>query len=107
MGGASLLEKEPRPLPGYERVEPAQHYFRFRREEFLAHYHKRSNVETAFSMVKAKFGGAERSRTPVAQVNESLLKFICHNTCVLIQESYELGIAAVFARDTTLPKNPN
>lgn len=32
------------------------HYFMYNREEFLAHYHKRSNVETAFSMIKAKFG---------------------------------------------------
>ena len=24
------------------------HYFMYNREEFLAHYHKRSNVETAF-----------------------------------------------------------
>jgi hypothetical protein len=31
------------------------HLFQFRRDEFLAHYHKRSNVETTFSMIKAKF----------------------------------------------------
>lgn len=34
------------------------HYFSFKREEFLRHYHKRSNVESTFSMVKAKFGDA-------------------------------------------------
>jgi len=32
------------------------HYYSFKREEFLVHYHKRSNVETTFSMIKAKFG---------------------------------------------------
>jgi transposase len=31
------------------------HYFQFRRTEFLAHYHKRSNVESTFSMMKRKF----------------------------------------------------
>ena len=46
------------------------HYYNLNRAEFLAHYHKRSNVETTFSMIKAKFGPAVRSKTPVAQVNE-------------------------------------
>ena len=32
------------------------HYYSFKRAEFLVHYHKRSNVETTFSMIKAKFG---------------------------------------------------
>ncbi len=30
------------------------HYFMFRREEFLAHYHKRSNVESTFSHDEAE-----------------------------------------------------
>ena len=30
------------------------HYFQFRRDEFLAHYHKRSNVESAWT---SAFGG--------------------------------------------------
>jgi hypothetical protein len=29
-------------------------YYLYRREEFLRHYHRRSNVETTFSMIKAK-----------------------------------------------------
>ena len=27
------------------------HFYQFKRDEFLAHYHKRSNVETTFSMI--------------------------------------------------------
>ena len=50
------------------------HYFHLHHEEFLAHYHKRSNVESAFSMIKAKFGGHVRSKNPAAQVNEALVK---------------------------------
>jgi transposase len=42
--------------------ERTYHYYNLNRAEFLAHYHKRSNVETTFSMVKAKFGGAVRSK---------------------------------------------
>lgn len=72
------------------------HYFNYRRDEFLAHYHKRSNVETTFSMVKAKFGDAVRSKTDTAMVNEVLCKFLCHNLCVLNQEQCELGIEAEF-----------
>src|SRR5204863_10200490 len=30
------------------------HCFQFKREEFLQHYHKRSNVESTFSMMKRK-----------------------------------------------------
>ena len=36
----------------------------FNHAEFPAHCHKRSNVETAFSMIKAKFNGSVGSKTP-------------------------------------------
>jgi hypothetical protein len=60
------------------------------------HYHKRSNVESTFHMVKAKFGGALRSKTFTAPANEALCKILCHNLCVLVQSSYELGVDATF-----------
>jgi len=72
------------------------HFYNFNREQFLAHYHKRSNVETTFSMIKAKFGGAVRAKTTTAQVNEVLCKVLCHNICVLIQSIYELGLEPTF-----------
>jgi transposase len=72
------------------------HYFQFRRETFLRHYHKCSNVESTFSMIKAKFRDHVRSKTPVAMVNEVLCKIICHNICCLIHETQELGIEATF-----------
>ena len=50
-------------------------------------------------MVKAKFGGSVRAKTPTAQVNEALLKFLAHNICVLIQSIYELDIEPEFWRD--------
>lgn len=73
------------------------HLFKFHEEEFYAHYHKRSNVETAFSMIKAKFGGYVRSKTDTARINECLAKILCHNICVLIQEIHELGIDVDFS----------
>jgi transposase len=72
------------------------HYFQYRREEFMSHYHKRSNVESTFSMIKAKFHDHVRSKTDIAMKNEVLCKIVCHNICCLIQEIHELGITAEF-----------
>ena len=74
-------------------------YFIYRRDEFLAHYHKRSNVETAFSMMKRKFGDFLRAKTDTAMVNEALAKVLCHNLIVLIHESFELGINPIFGAE--------
>ena len=82
------------------------HFYNFNRPSFLAHYHKRSNVETTFSMIKAKFGGAVRAKTPVAQVNEVLVKILCHNIVVLISSMFELGIEPVFDTETFGTKEP-
>ena len=71
-------------------------FFHEHRSEFLEGYHKRSNVETVFSMVKSKFGGSVRSKTPAARLNEVLLKFLCHNLCVVIKAKYDLGIEPDF-----------
>jgi transposase len=62
----------------------------------MGHYHKRSNVESTFSMVKAKFGGSVRSKLPAAQINEVLCKILCHNLCRLIQSMSELEVEATF-----------
>jgi Transposase DDE domain/SWIM zinc finger len=72
------------------------HFFQFQREEFLAHYHQRSNVESTFSAVKRKFGDSVRSKTDTAMVNEVLCKLLCHNLCCLIQEHTMLGIEPIF-----------
>jgi transposase len=83
------------------------HYYNFNRDVFLTHYHKRSNVETTFSMIKAKFGGFVRAKTPIAQVNEVLCKILCHNICVLIQSIYELGLEPTFwANEPKIPEAP-
>lgn len=72
------------------------HLFQFKREEFLQHYHQRSNVETAFMMIKTKFGDTLKSKKWTAQRNEMLCKFIAHNVVVLIHEMNELGIKPDF-----------
>lgn len=72
------------------------HYFQFNREQFMEHYHLRSNSETVFHMVKSKFKDNIRSKDKIAQINEVLLKILCHNICVVIQEMHELGINPEF-----------
>jgi transposase len=87
------------------------HFFKYNEEEFYKHYHKRSNVETTFSMIKGKFGERLRSKTRTAQINEVLLKILCHNLCVIVQAIFELGIEPAFWNDfsgeiTNDPKSP-
>jgi transposase len=81
-----------RPDRNGETWERLFHTFALRRDDFLRHYHQRSNIESAFSMVKRKYGDAVRSKTDVSMANEVLCKLVCHNLCVLIAEMYELGI---------------
>ena len=79
------------------------HFYMFNREAFLQHYHKRSNVETVFSMIKGKFGDSVRSKSNAGQVNEVLCKVLCHNICVLIQSIHELGIEPLFCESHQNP----
>ena len=80
--------------------EQMYHRFTLREADFNRHYHKRSNVETVFHMVKAKFGDKVRAKTDTAQVNEALMKVLCHNVCVLIRAMYALGITPAFDQPT-------
>jgi transposase len=77
--------------PGSKTWTRLFHYFNAHRDEFLEHYHSRSNVECTFSMIKRVIGDTLRSRTPVAQTNEALLMVLCHNIRCLIHEAFELG----------------
>jgi transposase len=72
------------------------HFYALNRAEFLQHYHKRSNIETTFHMIKSKFGQRLRSKSLTAQINEALCKVLCHNLCCVIQSVNELGIEANF-----------
>jgi transposase len=75
---------------------PMFHLYSYNQEEFMRHYHKRSNVESTFAMIKAKFGDKVRSKTWTAQVNEVLCKTLCHNICCVIQSMFELNVKPEF-----------
>ena len=72
------------------------HYFQLNRDEFMEHYHKRSNIEATNAAIKRKFGETLKSKSPVAQVNELLAKIIAYNLTVIIHEMYENGIQPEF-----------
>jgi transposase len=72
------------------------HFFHLNKDEFLPAYHRRSNVESTFSAMKRKFGDIIRSKSPVAQRNEALLKVLCHNIVCVIHEVHESGASAMF-----------
>lgn len=80
------------------------HLYNFNRDDYLSYYHKRSNVESTFSMIKAKFGDHVRSKTEVAMANEALCKILCHNICCVISSMYELGINPAFWGEEPAPE---
>jgi len=73
-------------------------FFYNNQEEFMKHYHARSNIETTFSMLKRIYGNFLRLRDETGQINEILMKCLCHNLAVLVQEGFELGIEIDFKK---------
>lgn len=79
--------------------EKAYLAFRLHKDEYLAHYHRRSNVESTFSALKRKIGEAVKSKGEVAQRNEVLAKCLAYNLTVLAGEMHQTGLAVEFAPD--------
>lgn len=73
--------------------------FIFNPDKFLAHYHRRSIVETVNSMIKRKLGAAVRSKLPTTQINEVLAKCLLHNLACLVQAIFSAGLAPKFWQD--------
>jgi hypothetical protein len=73
--------------------------FLIHQERFLPHYHRRSNVETTFSMIKRKFGGAVAMRKPIAQANELLARCVAHNLCCVVKAIFTAELAPTFWPD--------
>jgi transposase len=68
------------------------HLYSYRVDEFLAHYHRRSNAESTFSAMKRVFGDTLRSKNEDAQKNELLLKVIAYNIVTVVHSIFELGV---------------
>ena len=67
------------------------HAYHGQREAWNERYHLRSNVESTFAMIKAKFGDSVRNRTDTAMKNEVLAKILCHNICCVIRAQHEMN----------------
>lgn len=76
------------------------------REDYMGHYHKRSNIESTFSAIKRKFGESLRSKTELAMTNEALAKVVAHNITCVIRAMYELGIDPDFVIKPRCTTNP-
>jgi transposase len=68
------------------------HLYSYRIDEFLPHYHRRSNAETTFSAMKRLFGDTLMSKNDEAQVNELLLKTLAYNITCVVHSIFELGV---------------
>jgi transposase len=84
---------------GSDLFNKMYHFYAYNQERFMQNYHKRSNVESTFHMIKAKFGDSLRSKTRTAQINEALCKILAHNICCLIQSMYELNLKPKFWKE--------
>jgi hypothetical protein len=80
------------------------HLFMYQRQALMEHYYKSSNIETAYFMIKGKFGSSLRSKSDTGQINEALCKVLAHNICVLVQATHELGIEPTFVQKSALYK---
>jgi transposase len=87
------VDSRPTGSPQWERLYCL---FRANGPDFLARYHRRSNVESSFSALKRLFGGSLLSRKLDAQFNEVLLKVLCFNLTTLVHSIHELGVEPRF-----------
>jgi transposase len=88
-GGIAFIPFKPNNRLGEKKKNAAwqsmYHFFHLHNDRFMEYYHRRSNVESTFSMIKRKFGERLRSKTETAQVSEILCKVLCHNICCVIK----------------------
>lgn len=74
-------------------------YFRDRKDDFMDHYHKRSNSETVFSQIKNNLGARLMTKNLKGEENELLVRAICHNIMMLLYAIYEFQIQIDFGQE--------
>jgi len=101
LGAMPLVPFKSNANPGEDAPEIWLRMFRYftnHREEFNKRYHRRSNVETTFSMIKRNFGEFLRYQNYTSQRNELMVKFICHNICCLNMQIFNHSLDVDFKK---------
>ncbi|MDE1865749.1 MAG: transposase [Candidatus Micrarchaeota archaeon] len=73
-------------------------YAQLKPDEFMKHYHKRSNVETVFSTLKRKFGVRLLFKGEIGMVNEILCRILAYNIAVLVQMYFVINVDRDFRK---------
>ncbi len=73
-------------------------FFHQNRKLYMKKYHLRSNAESGFRMIKARFGDSTNMKAERGMKNDILSKILCHNLCVLCQEIFLLNLDFDFAQ---------
>lgn len=68
------------------------HLFALNSENWQCIVGQQNQAESAFSMIKRKFGERVLSKSDTGQENEILCKVLCHNLCVFIYWLYQFGV---------------
>lgn len=98
-GGLPLIPFKKNTLPrkkGYGIWGEMHKWFNENNELFMKKYHLRSNAESGFFMIKSRFGDLTQMRNQTGAMNDVLVKILCHNLCVLVQEIFFLRIKIDF-----------
>lgn len=96
-GAEPFVPFKPNSVPGRDPLwNKLLAYYVLNREDFLRHYHKRSNVEALFSSMKRVLGPSVRAKKAAGPTSEILLKVLCHNIRMLVQSMFELKIDPTF-----------
>ena len=74
-------------------------FFHKNRELYMKKYHLRSNSESGFQMIKARFGDVTLMRSDIGSRNDILVKLLCHNLCVLCQEIFLMNLEPDFVQE--------
>ena len=88
--------------PNNELWNKLYHLFAMNRMEFVSHYGKRSNVETAFSMIKRRFGATLRTKSETSRINEALCMVVAHNIVCVVKAMFEFGVKPDFWENNQL-----
>jgi len=92
------FKENARPRKGAMIWTEMYNFFKQNNELFMKKYHLRSNAESGFHSIKAKFGDLTQMRNETGAKNDILVKILSYNLCVLCEEIFNLNLDFSFAQ---------